>query len=65
LGANALPSTKGRTLVTVHTDYHDDERRMSAGFRLPKPLPPDEDVVLGEVVDDAVKVVSFWPYTSG
>jgi hypothetical protein len=38
----AISLTKGRTLVTVHRII-----RMSAGFRLPEPLPPDEDVVLG------------------
>jgi hypothetical protein len=59
----AISLTKGRTLVTVHTDYHDDERRMSAGFRLPEPLPPDENVVLGEVVGDWRRCEG--PYTSG
>ena len=48
----AISLTKGRTVVTVYSDYHDDELHMSAGFRLPEPLPPDEDVVRGEIIGD-------------
>jgi len=40
-------------LFAAHSDYHDDERRMSVSFRLPELLPPDEDdLELGEVVGD-------------
>ena len=48
----AIALTRGRTLVTLHSDYHDDERRMSVSFRLSRPLPPDEDVVPLEVVGE-------------
>jgi len=52
LRGTALALTDDRTLVTLHSDYHDDERRMSVSFRLSKPLPPDEDIEPGEVVGD-------------
>jgi hypothetical protein len=48
----AISLTEKRTLITVLSDYDDDQLRMSAGFRLPEALPPDEDVVPLEVVGD-------------
>jgi hypothetical protein len=52
LRQTAIALTDERMLVTLHTDYPDDERRMSAAFRLPEPLPPDEDIERGEIVGD-------------
>jgi len=34
----AVSLTRGRTMITVHCDYHDDARMLSGGFMLPEPL---------------------------
>jgi hypothetical protein len=43
---------RGRTMIAVHCDYHHDARMLSVWFMLPQPLPPDEDVVRGEIIGD-------------
>jgi hypothetical protein len=43
----AISLTRGRTRVTLHCDYSDDARMLSAGFVLPEPL-PDVQVANGE-----------------
>ena len=48
----AITLTEQRCLIVVHADYHDDDLRMSAGFRLSEPLPDDDDIVPVEVVGD-------------
>jgi hypothetical protein len=40
----AISLTRGRTLVTLHCDYSDNVRMLSAGFILPEPLPSDEEI---------------------
>ena len=37
----AISLTQHRTMVTVHCDYSDDARMLSAGFVLPEPLPDE------------------------
>jgi hypothetical protein len=48
----ALSLMRGRTMIAVHCDYHDDARTLTAWFKLPEPLPPDEDIERGEIVGD-------------
>jgi hypothetical protein len=48
----AVSLMRGRTMIAVHADFHDDEHTLTAWFTLPEPLPPDEDIELGEVVGD-------------
>jgi hypothetical protein len=48
----AISLMRGRTMIAVHCDYHDDDRTLTAWFRLPEPLPPDEDIERGEIVGD-------------
>jgi hypothetical protein len=39
-------------MIAVHCDYFDDDRTLTAWFKLPEPLPPDEDIERGEIVGD-------------
>jgi hypothetical protein len=48
----AISLMRGRTMIAVHCDYHDDDRTLTAWFRLPEPLPPDADIVPVEIVGD-------------
>jgi len=48
----AVSLMRGRPMIAVHADFHHEDRTLTAWFTLPEPLPPDEDVVLGEVVGD-------------
>ena len=48
----ALSLMRGRTMIAVHCDYHDDDRTLTAWFKLPEPLPPDEDIAPVEIVGD-------------
>ena len=48
----AISLTRKRTTITLHCDYSDDARMLSAWFTLPEPLPPDEDIERGEIVGD-------------
>ena len=36
----ALSLTRGRTIIAVHSDFHDDDRCLTSWFKLPEPLPP-------------------------
>ena len=35
----AITLTRGRTIITVVSDFHDDDRRLTASFELSEPLP--------------------------
>jgi hypothetical protein len=48
----ALSLMRGRTMIDVHCDYHNDDRTLTAWFMLPEPLPPDEDIAPVEIVGD-------------
>ena len=48
----ALSLMRGRTMIAVHCDYHDDARTLTAWFKLPEPLPPDKDIAPVEIVGD-------------
>src|SRR5262249_51225693 len=48
----AISLMRGRTMIAIHCDYHSDDRMLTAWFRLPEPLPPDEDLTFREVVGD-------------
>jgi hypothetical protein len=48
----AISLTRRRTMITLHCNYSDDARMLSAWFMLPEPLPPDEDIERGEIVGD-------------
>jgi hypothetical protein len=48
----AVSLMRGRTMIAVHCDYHDDARTLTAWFRLPEPLPPDDDIAPVEIVGD-------------
>ena len=48
----AVSLMRGRTMIAVHCDYHDDARMLCAWFTLPEPLPPDGDIERGEIVGD-------------
>jgi hypothetical protein len=38
----AISITRRRTVITVHCDYSNEARTLSAAFRLPEPLPEDD-----------------------
>jgi hypothetical protein len=52
LSDTAVSLMRGRTMIAVHADFHDDDRTLTAWFTLPEPLPPDEDIVPVEIVGD-------------
>ena len=35
----AITLTRGRTIITVVSDFHDDDRRLTVSFELSEPLP--------------------------
>jgi hypothetical protein len=35
----AITLTRGRTIIAVHSDFHDGDRTLSSSFRLSPPLP--------------------------
>jgi hypothetical protein len=48
----AVSLMRNRTMIAVHCGYRDDDRTLTAWFKLPEPLPPDEDIERGEIVGD-------------
>ena len=48
----AITLTRGRTIITVCSDFHDGERILTSSFRLSPPLPPSMREVLCEFLMD-------------
>jgi hypothetical protein len=48
----AITLTRGRTIITVCSDFHDGDRTLSSSFRLSPPLPPSMCEVLAEFLMD-------------
>jgi hypothetical protein len=42
----AVSLMRGRTMIAVHCDYHDDDRTLTAWFKLPEPLPGRREFIL-------------------
>jgi len=42
----ALSLMRGRTMIAVHCDFHDDNRTLTAWFKLPEPLPGKREFLL-------------------
>jgi hypothetical protein len=48
----AITLTKGRTIITVCSDFHDGDRTLTSSFRLSPPLPPSMCELLFEFLVD-------------
>jgi hypothetical protein len=43
----ALSLVRGRTVIAVHCDFHNDDRMLTASFTLPEPLPGGREPLPG------------------
>jgi len=48
----AITLTRGRTIITVCSNFHDGDRTLSSSFRLSPPLPPSMCELLCEFLMD-------------
>ena len=47
----AVSLMQGKTMIAVHCDYRDDDRTLTAWFKLPEPLPGRRELVCEFLLD--------------